>query len=264
MRVRIQEVELHVTRSGEGDPVLLVHGFPLSSHLWRETMQRLPPGWSGIAPDLRGHGETEATPEISLLRLARDLVELLDALGETRPVVLVGLSMGGYVALEMARRWSDRIRALVLVDTRAEADSAEAAAGRLRTAERVLHEGSSVVAEAMAPKLFAPGADPELVRDWTERMAATAPSGVAAALRAMAHRGDNFDVLRSWKEPLLVVVGEHDAITPPEAARAMAEAAPAARLEIVPGAGHLTPVEQPERFSTLLADFLTRLPPLTD
>lgn len=262
MKTTIDGLQMQVAVAGEGEPILFVHGFPLSSAMWEPTLERLGAGWRAIAPDLRGHGASDAGEEASMPRLGRDLVELLDALGEERPAVIVALSMGGYVALEMARRHPERVRALVLVDTRAEADTAEAAASRRELAERVLAEGSGVVADSMVGKLFAPEARPALLEAWRARMAATPPAGVAAALRGMAERGDSFDTLRGWKKPLLVVVGAEDAITPPDAARRMHAAADGSRLEVVPGAGHLTPVEQPDRFAALLEGFLGSLPRL--
>ncbi|HEV2149514.1 MAG TPA: alpha/beta fold hydrolase, partial [Longimicrobiaceae bacterium] len=143
---------------GEGEPVLFAHGFPLSGALWHPVVERLGGGWRCIVPDLRGHGGSAATPDAGMDDHADDLARLLDALGETRPVVLAGMSMGGYVAFAFARRHPERVRALALVNTRAQADTPEQARGRLETAERVLREGSATVADAMAGKLFAPAA----------------------------------------------------------------------------------------------------------
>jgi 3-oxoadipate enol-lactonase len=255
-------VRLRYDVSGSGEPLLLVHGFPLSRRMWQPLAERLGDDHLAIAPDLRGHGESEASESVSMARYADDLAALLDEIGERRPVVLVGLSMGGYVAFEFCRRHAARVRALVLVDTRAEADSEEAARGRRESADRALQSGSGDVAEAMAGKLFAAEAPAALRERWREQMAANPPEGVAAALRAMAVRPDSFDTLRGLSVPVMIVVGEEDAITPPSAAREMAAAAPGARLEIVPGAGHLTPVEQPDRFAELLRDFLSSLPPV--
>lgn len=258
MRIEIDGVTLNVEVHGEGEPVLFVHGFPLSGEMWRPTVERLA-GVRAIVPDLRGHGASEAGGEPDMERYARDLADLLDRVGEPGPVTVVGLSMGGYVAFELYRRFPERVRALVLVDTRAGPDSAEAAQGRLESAERVLREGSGGLAAEMAGKLFAPGVSEALRERWRGIMAATPPAGVAAALRAMARRHDSTETLRTLRVPVLVVVGEDDAITPPEEARRMAEAAPGARLEVVPGAGHLTPAEQPERFAALLGEFLDGL-----
>jgi 3-oxoadipate enol-lactonase len=260
MRLEVDGLMLHVRESGAGHPVLLLHGFPLSSEMWQETMDRAPAGWRMMAPDLRGHGSSEASDDAGMPRLVRDQLELLDLLEVGEPVVVVGLSMGGYVALEMARRHPDRVRALVLVDTRAEADEPDGAEKRRVTAQHVLAEGSGDLADEMAGKLFSP-ATPGAVRSlWRARMAATQPRGVAAALRGMANRADSLQVLEDWRKPLLVVVGQDDQITPPEDARRMHRAVPESRLEMVTGAGHLPPVEQPAAFAEILNDFLENLP----
>lgn len=259
MEALINGVHLRYEVHGEGEPVLLVHGFPLSRELWRPLIEPLREQYRLILPDLRGHGESEASAEMSMARYAEDLAALLDHLGERRPVVLVGLSMGGYIGFEFCRRHPERVRALVLANTRAQADSEEAARGRRETAEKALREGSGVVAEGMMGKLFAPDASGELRERWRGIMAATPAEGVAAALRAMAERPDSFDTLRRLDRPVLVVAGEEDAVIPVEDARRMQEAVRDARLEIISGAGHLTPVEQPERFVAALRGFLDTL-----
>lgn len=261
MEATVNGVTLHYEVRGEGEPVLFVHGFPHSGEVWRPAVERLD-GYRRIVPDLRGMGGSEPGAVAGMADYAADLAELLHALGETRPVVLVGMSMGGYVAFEFCRACPERVRALVLVDTRAQADTKEGARGRHETAERVLREGSGVVADAMVEKLFAPGAPRALRERWRGIMAATPPEGAAAALRAMAGRPDSFGTLAGLEVPVLVVVGEEDAITPVEDGRSMREAAREARLEIVPGAGHMCPVERPDEFAAALRDFLGEIGPV--
>jgi pimeloyl-ACP methyl ester carboxylesterase len=256
MQAKINGVNLYYELQGGGVPVLFVHGFPLSGRLWAPTAERLGESARLIIPDLRGMGQSEVSDECSMTIYADDLAGLLDAVGETQPVVLVGLSMGGYVALEFFRRYRGRLRSLVLVDTRAEADSPEAARDREKTAERVLREGSQVVADVMVDKLFAPRAPSELRESWRGIMTATPPAGVAAALRAMRLRPDSTDTLGKIDVPTLIVVGEEDAITPPDCARQMHRAVGNAQLKIVPDSGHMTPVEQPDRFADILRKFI--------
>ncbi len=253
---RIGDRTLHFEMEGSEAPVLFLHGFPLSGRMWDETVQALRADHRCIVPDLRGHGKSEATPTAEMGTYVEDVVALLDAVGERRPVAVVALSMGGYIAFEMVRRYPERVAALALVDTRAGPDSPEGARSRRETAERVLREGSGFVADDMEKKLFARGADPELRRRWRDIMASTPPMGVAAALLAMAERPDSFPTLERLEVPVLIVVGEEDAITPPEEARRMQEACPSAILEIVAGAGHMTPVERPREFIEILRRFL--------
>lgn len=260
MNALIDGLSLSFQIHGEGEPVLFIHGFPLSGELWMPTVQRLGGAYRSIVPDLRGHGASESSPEASMARYATDLALLLDHTGEIGPVTLVGLSMGGYIALEFCRRYPERVRALVLVDTRAGPDSEDAARGRYESAERALREGSGPIADRMVEKLFGPEASADLREEWRSIMSSTPPEGVAAALRAMAVRSDSFATLRTFEKPLLIVVGKDDVLTPPSEAQRMHEAVPGSRLEIVAGAGHMTPVEQPDHFAAVLRDFLAGLP----
>jgi 3-oxoadipate enol-lactonase len=247
---------------GAGEPILFVHGFPLSGELWEPVLPHLGEHWRRIVPDLRGLGRSEPAERTSMESYAADLAALLDHLGEDRPVVLVGLSMGGYVGFEFARRYPTRLRALVLANTRAAADSEQGAAARHETADRVIREGSHTVADAMSEKLFSPAAPQELRAHWRQVMAASPPDGVAAALRAMALRPDSFETLRTAGLPVLVVAGADDSIVPLAEAESMRDAAPGSVLEVIHGAGHMTPVEQPSRFVAVLRKFLSGLPPL--
>lgn len=260
MEAMVNGVRLFHEVAGEGEPLLLVHGFPLSGQLWDGIVERLRGEFRLIVPDLRGLGRSEFAEPATLRDHADDLAALLDELGERRPVVVVGLSMGGYVAFEFVRRHRRRVRALVLVDSRAQPDTPEGVRGRHEMAERALREGSAAVADGMVDRLFAPSAPPALKEEWRARMAATPAAGAAAALLAMADRPDARPLLRRFARPTLVVVGAEDLITPPGEARTMAEAARAGRLVVVPGAGHMTPVERPDELAAALRDFVRSLP----
>ena len=251
-------VRLHFEVHGDGPPVLLVHGYPLSGRLWDEVVGHLGPGFRVIVPDLRGHGRSDAAEVAGMDDLAADLLAVLDAADESRPVVLVGMSMGGYASLAFCRHYPHRVRALALVDSRASSDSPDAAEARRRTAERVMQEGVESVADEMVGKLFSPSAPDALTRLWRDRMAQTPPLGVAAALRGMAERPDSEEMLRDLDIPLLVIVGEDDVITPPEAARSMSYAA-GGSLVVITGAGHMTPVEKPEEVASALDRFLQQI-----
>ena len=252
----INDLRMAYRVEGNGEPVLFVHGFPLSSRLWEPMIEPLSPEHSLIMPDLRGMGGSGVTPTASMERYAADLAGVLDAIGEKRPVTLVGMSMGGYVAFEFFRRYRGKVKALVLVDTRAGNDTPEAAKGRRETAKKVLDEGSVVVANAMTPKLFGKAAPEPLVESWRGIMSATSPVGVAAALVAMADRPDSTTTLAKIDVPTLIIVGEEDAITPPAEARTMHAAVVGSKLEVIAGAGHMTPVEKPVEFARILGEFL--------
>jgi 3-oxoadipate enol-lactonase len=259
MRVAVDGVDLHLRVHGAGEPLLLIHGFPLSGRLWDEVVAELRDEFRLIVPDLRGHGSSQATREASMARYADDLAVVLDAARERRPVTLVGMSMGGYIAFEFLRRHPGRVRALALVSTRAQRDTPDVVQGRLDSAERAEREGSGAVAEGMVDRLFAPSAPAQLRRRWLKRMAATPPEGVVAALHAMAERRDSRPTLRRTDRPVLVVVGTEDVITPPSETRKMAEAARGARLRVIPGAGHMLPAERPVELAAALREFARAL-----
>lgn len=242
--------------------VLLIHGFPLTGDMWMPVVERLGGEFALVVPDLRGFGRSQLAPDddpqmpISIARYADDMAALLDLMGEDRSMVVVGLSMGGYVAFELWRRSADRIRGLVLADTRADADSPVKQRERREAIDQVLAQGTRAVADAMAPKLFSPRAAPELRATWRARMAALDRHGVAAALRAMAGRADSTSTLSTITCPALVVVGEDDEVTPVAEARRMQQAIALSRLDVIAGAGHLPPIEQPDAFARSLREFI--------
>lgn len=259
MLIEIDNLAVHCEVVGEGEPVLFIHGFPLSGEMWRGASEALSDRWRCIVPDLRGHGRSGASAGATMARYADDLAALLDMLKELRPVVVVGLSMGGYIAFEFYRRHRVRVRAMVLCDTRAEADAPDGAAKREAMAQDVLKNGSRAAADAMIDKLFATGTSPQLRQHWLDAMSRNPPVGVAAAARALATRPDSTPTLATIDCPTLLVVGREDAITPLAAMEAMASAIEGARPEIIEGAGHMPPVEQPGEFNRILRGFLESL-----
>ncbi len=259
-RLTVHGVELSVAVEGEGPAVLFIHGYPLDRTIWAHQVAHLH-GARRIAPDLRGFGRSDA-PDLgySMATWADDMAGLLDALGEDRAVVC-GFSMGGYVALEFARRHPARLAGLILVDTRAAADSEEGRRGRDAGIQLVRDRGAGAIAEQMLPKLLAPATAkrrPELVAQVESMIRRTPVAGIAGALAAMRDRPDNRPLLPTLEVPVLVLVGAEDAITPPAEAEAMVAALPGAELRVIPDAGHLTPVEQPEAVTREMAEFLRR------
>jgi 3-oxoadipate enol-lactonase len=258
-RLTLNGVSLAVETRGEGPAVLFVHGYPFDHTIWRDQIDGLD-GYLRIAPDLRGMGQSDA-PDLGygMSIYAADLAALLDAIG-VDDVVLCGLSMGGYVAFEFLRRWPHRLRGLVLMDTRAEADDTAGRRARDAAAATAREGGAEAIAESMLPKLLAPATverAPGIAERIRGMMAATPVAGIVGALAAMRDRRDSTDLLPTLGGvPALVVAGEEDALTPPDAARRMAAAIPGARLRLVAGAGHLPPVERPAETTAALLDFL--------
>ena len=249
---------------GPGPVVVLIHGFPLDRTIWAAQRATIGAIYRVIAPDLRGFGKT-AAPEsgYSIDQMADDVVELLDALQLKQPVAIGGLSMGGYIALSLWARHPERVRALMLMDTRAAADSPEVARNREALARQVEEAGhAEAVVESMLPKFFSPITRQnraELMSPVQNAMKHASARGVAGALRAMAGRPDRTADLARIHVPTLVLVGEDDVISPVAEMRALAEAIPNARLAVIPRAGHLAPLENPGAANAAILGFLNGL-----
>jgi pimeloyl-ACP methyl ester carboxylesterase len=227
--------------------------------MWHHQMEALD-GYQRIAPDLRGMGQSDA-PDLgySINIYAADLAALLEAL-DVEQVVLCGLSMGGYIAFEFLRHWRSRVRGLILMDTRAEADTSEARRARDAAAAIAREGGAEAIAEAMLPRLLAPGTlvEQPATATWVRQMIANTPvAGIVGALSAMRDRPGSESLLPTLGDlPTLVIVGEADSLTPPDQARAMAQAIPGATLSVIAGAGHLPPLEQPEKVTKRVREFI--------
>ncbi|MFZ4580003.1 MAG: alpha/beta fold hydrolase [Myxococcota bacterium] len=245
--------------TGQGEVLLCIHGFPLDRTLWRHQVRELSKTRRVLAPDLRGRGasplQVGEAAAWSLDDLTDDLVATLDAKGIER-VDVMGLSMGGYVAFAFLRRYASRVRSLTLVNTKADADTAEGKTGRTDTAHRILARGMAPLADGMISKLLASRATPELHDGVRAMFLATPPETAAADALAMRDRPDSTPDLAAIAVPTLVIHGEHDALMPAAGAHAMAHRIPNARFVVIPGAGHLSPLEQPEAVNAVLGLFM--------
>jgi len=261
----IRGSEIYFADRGAGVPLVLVHGFPLDHAVWAGQLEGLSNtnGCRMIAPDLPGFGRSPAIDDpATMAQFADDLAALLDGLGIAEPVILCGLSMGGYIAFEFWRRHRSRLRGLVLCDTRAAADSAEVAEARRQTADRVLREGPRLLADAMLPRLFSEATQqlrPALIEAVRAAIVNNNARGVAAAARGMAQRADMTGELPRIDCPTLVVVGRNDMISTPDEMRGIAQAMPNAAFVEIPFAGHMSPLENPDDVNAAIRAFLTRL-----
>ena len=249
--ISLSSAELAYVDRGAGTPVVLLHGFPLDHTMWSAQIDALTGRCRVIAPDLRGFGQSSlgnADPEhgVSMERYADDLAELLDALAIREPIVLVGFSMGGYIAWQFVRKYASRLRALVQCDTRAAADTEEARAVRLKMADNIFEWGAARVAEIMGPKLLAAQtieSKPDIVEAIRRIVSRTSPAAIAAAQRGMAARADMTSVLPTIRVPTLIVVGAEDGLSPPQEMRTIAAAIPNSEFAEIPAAGHMTTME---------------------
>jgi pimeloyl-ACP methyl ester carboxylesterase len=254
----IDGVQLAYRDEGTGRPLLLIHAFPLSGAMWDRQVAALASAYRVIVPDLRGFGASQIVPgTVSLDQYADDLAGLLDQLGlGSTPVAVGGLSMGGYIAFALLRRYRERVGALILADTRAQADTEDGRRAREQNARLAEEQGPAAIADQMLPKLFSPDA-PEPLRAEVRRMIeANDRAGIAAALRAMAVRPDSTPLLREISVPTLILVGSADALTPPSDAQAMHAAIAGSRLVELPGAGHVSNLEAPDAFNAAVDDLL--------
>jgi pimeloyl-ACP methyl ester carboxylesterase len=242
-----------------GEAVVLIHGFPFSRRMWEPQLSALAPRRRLVAPDLRGSGDSgTGDGQYTMELLVDDLFSVLDAVVDG-PVVACGLSMGGYVLLRALEREPDRFRAAVLCDTRSAADSDEGRIGRAAGARSVRESGLAPFVEGLLEKVLSPTTRrerPEVAGFLREIALANPPVGVVGQLLAMAGRTDTTGGLGEIRVPTLVVVGEEDALTPPETARELAERISDARLVSIPGAGHMSNVERPAEFDVALESFL--------
>jgi pimeloyl-ACP methyl ester carboxylesterase len=249
---------------GQGNPIVLLHAFPLARAMWRPQVDVLQNAYRLIVPDLPGFGGSDgfAAPP-SVEGMADAVAGLLDALGLAEPVVLGGLSMGGYVALAFAHKYPARLRGLLLADTRAEADTAEGKANRDKLMAFAQDHSAQDVFDQMLPKMVSEATRtgrPEVISEARRLATAQTIPGIIGALQALRDRPDASPWLAKISVPTLVVVGSDDALTPPVMARSLVSGLRSGRLAAVNGAGHLANLEQPEAFNAAVRSFLQSLP----
>lgn len=242
-------IDLSYDRSGKGNPLVLIHGFPLDLSIWDTVVPLLENDFDVIVPDLRGFGESSTVDEpYNMLDFANDIAGLLDFLGVEK-AAFAGHSMGGYVALAFAKEYPDRVSGLALVSSQAAADAPERKAGRYKTAKDVSDSGVDVVSEAMTPKL----SSNEKVQEFVNLlMKAQSPAGVVGALKAMAEREDFTDVLPQFSFPILLIHGDADLLIPIDRAKEIKSILPTAQLIKLKKAGHMPMMEFPKETAEAL------------
>src|SRR5687768_9279925 len=261
---RINDIQLAYDDVGVGPAVVLIHGYPFNRSLWTEQTDALTSRFRVVTPDLRGFGESASGERdgsegpVTMNRMAQDVAELMDHLG-IEQAVIGGLSMGGYVALAFVKQFPSRVKALVLADTRAQADTEEGKQTRHQQAEKALAEGMAGIADGMLPKLLTPDTvskRPEIVRRVREMMLKTKPEGAAGALLGMAERDDNTPLLSQISCPTLILVGHDDPITPVPDSEKMHREIAGSRLVVLENAAHVSNLERTELFNEELLRFL--------
>jgi 3-oxoadipate enol-lactonase len=264
MKIRVNNLTLNYTERGlpQGSPIIFIHGFPFNHSMWEPQMKALPNHFRAITYDVRGHGESDvADGQYSIEFFVDDLIALMDHL-VIKQAVLCGLSMGGYIALRAIERHPDRVSGLILCDTRSEADPDEGKVKRSATVRSVRTGGVAAFAAEFVKLVFAPETfktNPLLVASIREMIEANKPLGICGTALALAGRTDTTKALASIRVPTLVIVGEHDSLTPPDAARSMQSKIAGSELQIIPHAAHLSNLENSVEFNKHLVGFLYRL-----
>jgi 3-oxoadipate enol-lactonase len=262
MKIKLQTgISTFVREQGDpsGLPVVFIHGFPFSHEMWKGQLEALPRAVRAIAYDVRGHGQTDVGDgQYTIELFVDDLIALLDHLN-IQQAVLCGLSMGGYVALRAAERNPDRVRGLVLADTRSEADGNEAKVKRTGTLKGVKADGVATIAGNFVKAVFAAEtfqSNPQAVELIKQLIIANSPIGICGTAIALAARTDTTATLSSIGVPTLILVGEQDALTPPAASQAMHEKIAGSNLVILKHAAHMSNVENRVEFNANLTKFL--------
>ncbi len=264
MKIRVNNADLAYDDHGMGQPVIFLHAFPLNRSMWEGQMVALlqEHRYRLVSLDWRGFGESDINADLSTMEMfADDVAGLMEALG-MQQAVICGLSMGGYAAFAFLRKYPQRIKALILADTRPGSDTEEGKANREKLAQLAETEGNEAVANAQVPRLISDYTrqhHPEVELRIRQMINAAIPSGIAAALRGMAQRADSTDLLATITCPTLVIVGEQDSLTPPDAVHDYASRIPGVQLVVLPHAGHLSNLEQPETFLEAIRNFLLLL-----
>jgi 3-oxoadipate enol-lactonase len=264
MKIRLNGTTTNYTERGlpQGTPVVFVHGFPFDHTMWEPQMRALPNHFRAITYDVRGHGGSDVGDgQYTIEFFVDDLVALLDHL-VIEKAILCGLSMGGYIALRAFERHPERIKALVLCDTKSEADTNEGKIKRSSTLKSVKTDGVAIFADDFVKAVFAPQTiqtHPEILETIKGTIRANSPLGICGAALAMAARTDTTGILPTIKVPTLILVGEHDTLTPPSVAEAMHRQIAGSEFHAISAAAHMSNLENAPEFNRHLIDFLNRI-----
>jgi pimeloyl-ACP methyl ester carboxylesterase len=255
VKLQLNSGILSYVDQGSGSAVLLIHAFPLNSSMWAAQVGTLSARYRVIAPDVRGFGESQPAVPWTMEGMADELDEFLDKL-RIIDCAVVGVSMGGYIALPFWSRHRERVRRMILANSRARADNDAEKAGRNEMIAAIQQNGAAILPDRMLPRLLKPNPSPDSVRAVRAMIEAVDPAAAAYAVMAMRDRSDFSSVLHRIDCPTMVVTGEEDVIIRLEDARETARAIPGARFVTIPNSGHLSNLENPDEFNRALSDFL--------
>ncbi|MCF7803834.1 MAG: alpha/beta hydrolase [Candidatus Marinimicrobia bacterium] len=259
MKVEVNGIDLNFGDSGEGVPVILLHGFPFDRNLWYDQVSALQDHCRVITPDLRGFGDSKAPEEpVSMSQYAADVVAMMDLLNIERAIV-GGLSMGGYISLAIAEQYPERLLGLILSNTKASKDTAAQRQNRYNISEKTHYDGTEFLVKDLLEKVLCENTlkeHPDIV-EYTQQMMRRQPgAGVRGALAGMAERKDREFILSEIEVPVLVISGKNDSLIPVFDSKMMVREMPHAHLEIIADSGHLSNLEQPELYNDILLRYI--------
>ena len=263
MEQKVNGIALYDDGVREGTPLVFIHGFPFDHRMWDPQAQMFSKTHRVITYDVRGHGKSDVGDgQYTIELFVDDLFLVLDHLKIQRAIAC-GLSMGGYIALRAAERQADRFEALVLCDTKSEADSNEAKVKRAAAIHAVKKDGVSAFAGEFIKSVLTEKTlktKPQLVESVLNLIRGNSPLGICGSLLALASRTDTTAALAKMNVPALILVGEEDKLTPPLVSESMAKALPRAAMHVIPASAHLSNLENPIVFNEKLSVFLKQLP----
>ena len=259
MRVRSGDIEIYYEVRGSGPDLVLLHPFPAHHGIWVPVAEQLSTRYRVITPDLRGHGDSGVGDGPAYMSAhAMDLDRVCQDAAVER-AIFAGNSIGGYILFEFWRRFRERVSGLILCDTKAGADTPEARANRLKSAEDAEKHGTTRFIDAQIPKLIGETTRsnrPDRTKDARTMMETMSVAGLAAVQRGMAERPDSMPTLATINAPTLIIVGEEDEVTPVAEAEAMQRGIRGSALRRITAAGHYSPWEQPEEVHRVIRQFL--------
>jgi 3-oxoadipate enol-lactonase len=260
MRTSLSNFTMEYEDQGRGIPVILIHGYPLNKTLWDPQLESLPKFARVIAPDLRGHGGSDTVEGVYSMRaMAQDIKELIEKLKIEGQVILGGLSMGGYICFEFFRSYPHLLKGIILAATRATADDTETKTNREVAAALALEKGPEAIVQMLLPKMLAPASyqkKPEVVERARKIMLSVKPQAIVGDLMGMKNRQDSTAALKDIGVPVLILHGGDDQIIPQNEIDLMKNEIKTAKLEIIPEAGHLLNIEQPDLFNSAVRKFI--------
>ncbi|MBN8555401.1 MAG: alpha/beta fold hydrolase [Deltaproteobacteria bacterium] len=240
-------------------PIIFIHGFPFNHEMWLKQLDLLKTERRAVAYDVRCHGRTKLSPIGSSIDLfADDLADLMDHL-KFKKAILCGLSMGGYIALRFFEKYATRVAGLVLCDTKSTADTNDGKIKRFDSIKKIRKSRVSEFADSFSKNAVAKKTSPKILQFVKKMIESNSADSICASLLALAARTDTTLALKAIHVPTLVIVGEEDKLTPPSDSQKMISQIPDGILKIIPGVGHLSNLENPDEFNSILKSFLSEL-----